>query len=128
MVDEIRNALDKHKQILESSRADTCDVYEQVYVFDPVTKTKKKTEVKVLSDIPCKLSYKNNVTSAKPDDLVSSSSKQVELFTSANVYIKAGSKIVVFRDSAEIEFSRSSEPDTHFSHKRYALEKFKGYL
>lgn len=127
MVNQIKNALSMHKEVLESSWTDTCTVYEQEYSFDPVTKTKVKQEVTKLIDIPCKLSYKS-AKSSLVGESVNTATKQAELLIGAEVEIQPGSKIVIIREGVEIEFSRSGEPDIHFSHRRYALEKFKGYL
>ena len=127
MVNQIKNALAMHKSVLESSWTDTCSVFENEYVFDQLSKTKQKTEVEKLSDIPCKLSYKS-VSSADAGILVSTATKKAELFIGSDVEIKPGSKIVVKRENTAIEFSRTGDADILYSHRRYAVEMFKGYL
>lgn len=103
-----------------------CTISEYQSVKDPITKRTTQQEVEVLSDQPCKLSYKT-VTVAGESDNVATASQSVKLFIAPELIIKPGSKITVTQNGVTNEYSQSGVPALYTNHQEVILELFKGW-
>ena len=116
---------DAIKQALQSMWEDTCAVYERQPVRQPNGTTIFQT-VLVLENVPCKLSFETlqpvNQT-ATAAQLV----QTVKLFLDVKVDIRAGSKIVVYRDDRVFEFSSSGLPGVFDYHQEIMLRPFNNW-
>lgn len=102
-----------------------CTVTEYRDQKDPITKVTRKQEIPSIIEQPCRLSYKN-ILSTKQDGapIVKQS---VKLFISPNVQIKPGSKITVTQNGITRDYQSSGEPAVYSTHQEIVLELFKGW-
>ena len=104
---------------------DTCTVTEyQEYVRD--NKSTGHTEVDVLTDVPCKLSFERLQTVGQTEsaaELV----QATKLFIDNEITIKPGSKITVYRNGRTFEYSQSGDPGVFTNHQEIPLTPFEGY-
>lgn len=123
--------LSKFRGIAESLFSGKCDVYE----YKGNTKGLiKMQEIKVLEDVPCRLSYRNNYNNTRNkasgysnNEDVSSAKQTVVLFTAPGIDIKAGSKVIITQNNRTIAYNSSGEPVVYQTHQEIALELFKGW-
>ena len=98
-------------------------MYEWRKEKDEVTKITSQKEVKVLEDVPCKLSYES-INTANQSTGACEISLSAKLFISPDVEIKAGSKIVVTQNGKTTAFSNSGEPGVFTNHQEIMLKPF----
>ena len=115
---------DTVKKALESLYEGLCSVYEYKQVKDATTQITGKKEVLVLTDIPCRLSSKSVVSSNQSEN-VNYAEKEIKLFLSKDIEIKAGSKIVVTQNGVTNAYKNSGVPAVHSNHQEIVLEIFK---
>ncbi len=113
------------RKALESMYEDTCSVFEQQKVKDPITHVTEFKEVEVYTNAKCRLSFSTIQSTSKGD--VSSLVQITKLFISPEVDIKPGSKIKVTHEGITTDFTRSGVPAIHSNHQEIVLELFKGY-
>lgn len=110
---------------------DTFDLFEQKAVKQSNFSTDFQ-EVKVLENIPCKLSF-SSVNSAMPavtpsnDGQTYSITQNIKLFCALDININAGSKIVVKSQGREFTYCKSGEPSIFATHQEVVLTVFKEY-
>lgn len=110
------------RDIYESMYESSCDVIEYKKVKNPVTKVTEFKEVTVISEQPCRLSYKSSPVSG--DGNAASITQEIKLFLSPDVIINDGSKIVVTQRGHTKTFTNSSEPMIYDNHQEIALKLF----
>lgn len=114
-----------NRQAIERLYNDTCTVKVLKYVKDPVTRVEKSTEVNLIENEKCRISF---TTIAPAENGIVSAVKQVtKLFVSPDIEIPSGSKIEVTRRGRTTEYCRSGEPAMYDSHQEIPLELFKEY-
>lgn len=111
---------------IESLYKGRCAVYEYQSVKDPVTKITTKQEVLVLTDQPCRLSFKT-ITSTSPTDGAAVVTQIVKLFIAPEIAIKPGSKITVIQNGITTDYQSSGKPATYTNHQEIVLELFQGW-
>lgn len=126
MESAIKQALAQHRDLIEQTYMDICAVYELQSVKDPETKLSSKQEVQVLESIPCKLSIQSSPQAAIQTG-AAQTTQMVKLFLNPDTQIKAGSKIIVLRDSNSYEYKRSGQAAVYNTHQVIELESFKGW-
>ena len=99
----------------------TCTIYEYQEVTDPRTHQTTSTEVAVVTDEPCRLSYQSekstNVNTGVPEVV-----QITRLFISPTITIKAGSKLVVTQHGVTNTYKRTSEPLVYTNHQEVVVE------
>lgn len=121
------------RRAVESLYDGVCDVIE----YRKVTKANKSTgfeEVTVISNQPCRLSYKAStsmslsIKSTREEDNLSSSMEQmIKLFISPDVEIKSGSKIVITQNGKTVVYKGSGQPAIYKTHQEITLDLFEGW-
>lgn len=114
------------KRAVESTYGGVCSVIERRDVRDEKTKITRKTEVAVIENQPCKLSFER-VSAAVGSETAAPLTQGAKLFVSPEITIKPGSKVVVTQNGVTTEYSSSGEPAVYFSHQEIMLELFKGW-
>lgn len=114
------------RKAIESRYTGSCTVYEYQSVKDPITKITSQQEVDVLTNQPCKLSFKN-ITSASSTDGAANITQLVKLFIAPEVTIKPGSKITVTQNGVTTDYESSGKPALYTHHQEIILELFKGF-
>ncbi|MGO0885069.1 hypothetical protein ACTPDI_20000 [Clostridioides difficile] len=106
----------KTRKAIEMLYRDKCTIVEYQPIKDPVTKRTNNKEVIVLENQPCKLSYKNIVSTT--EGKVAKIEQTIKLFISPNINIKAGSKLII----NDKEYVRSGESAIYPNHQEIILE------
>lgn len=110
---------------LEKLWTDTCTVIEyQEYI--KANKSTGHKEVAVLENQPCKLSFKL-LYAVDQTDSGAHPSQVAKLFLDNSAVINPGSKITVFHQGREFEFSNSGLPGVFSNHQEIVLVPFKGW-
>ena len=113
------------RSALERLYKGTCTIAEFQSVKDPVTKITSKQEVNVLTNHPCRLSFKN-ISSTSAGD-AATVNQIVTLFIAPEIVIKAGSKITVTQNGVTTAYTRSGQPAVYSNHQEVILQLFKGW-
>lgn len=103
-----------------------CSVIERRDVRDEKTKITRKTEVTVIENQPCKLSFES-LKAVVQTDAAAAVSQGTKLFVSPDITVNSGSKIVVEQDGVTTEYSASGEPAIYPTHQEIMLELFKDW-
>jgi len=103
-----------------------CSVYEYEQSTDEDTKITSSTEIKVLDNMPCRLSIKL-ISNTNQTDSVNIPQKVIKLILEKNVTIKAGSKIVVTQNGITEVFKSSGVTAIYSAHQEIILELFDRY-
>lgn len=123
MVD-LTKAYEAKRKALESLYDGICTIYE----YRKVKKTNKSTgfeEVAVLTDQPCRLSYKQSPNTSVSEDLSNTVVQTIELFISPDLEINSGSKIVVTQNNVTTEYAHSGKSAKYVTHQAIVLKLFK---
>ncbi|CUH95882.1 hypothetical protein P22_1968 [Propionispora sp. 2/2-37] len=119
MVNPVRKAI-------ESMYAGVCTVYEYQSIKDPVTKITSQKEVAVLTDQPCRLSFKN-ITGTSSNDGAAAVTQEIKLFIAPEVTIKPGAKLTITQNGVTADYEGSGKPAVYTHHQEIILDLFKGY-
>lgn len=114
------------RKAIESLYTGVCSILEYKEVKDEITKITSYEEVIILENQPCRISFKtipvNNET-----ETGATLHQTVKIFTSPDVVIKPGSKIIVTQNGVTTNYKNSGEPAAYSSHQEIMLELFKGW-
>ncbi len=107
----------------ESLYGGRCDIYEYQPENGIIDSSK---EVKVKSDVPCRLSYKSILSSVQSEtvDIVS---QEIKLFLSPDIEVKEGSKVVVTQNCKTETYYCSGTAAVYNSHQEIELKLERGY-
>lgn len=117
------------KDIIEKLYFDKCSVYEYEEKTDSVTHQTVGCENMIFENLPCRLSY--NKSSAENNDEcgVGTVSQSAELIISTDYDIKAGSKIVVTKQTGQtVSYKTNGVPSYYPSHQQITLELFERWV
>lgn len=119
-----KNAVVKVRKALEKGYNGTFTVTERTKVTKP-NHTTGFSDVDVLVDQPCKLSFSSNPSTS--DGSVPAIKQTVKLFFAPGITVKEGSKITVTQNGVTTAYKRSGTPAVYKSHTEITLELFEGY-
>lgn len=114
------------RKAIESLYKGKCTITEYQSVKDPVTKVTSKQEVDVLTDQPCRLSFKNISSSSAGD--AATINQIVTLFIAPEIVIKPGSKVTVTQNGITNVYQRSGQSAIYTNHQEVILELFEGWV
>lgn len=126
MVTAMQAAQKTARKAIESTYSGLVTVTEQRKVKDPVTKLTEESDVIVLENQPCKLSFEN-IKAAVQSDSAASVAQVIKLFVSPDVSIKAGSKITVTQTGITTDYACSGVPAVYPTHQEIVLDLFKDW-
>lgn len=114
------------RKAIESTYEGVCTIIERRDIQDEKTKITRKSEITVIENQPCRLSFESlNTTSQTETAAVIS--QGTKLFLPPEIVVRAGSKIVVEQDGRRAEYSMSGEPAVYATHQEIKLELFRGW-
>lgn len=114
------------RKAIESTYEGVCTIIERQDTRDEKTKITRKSEITVIENQPCRLSFESlNTTSQTETAAVIS--QGTKLFLPPEIVVRAGSKIVVEQESRKNEYSASGEPAVYATHQEIKLELFRGW-
>lgn len=111
------------RKAIESLYSGVCSIVEYVKVVDAVTKKTKLTESTVLTNQPCRLSFKN-IKSADQTEAGAALSQSVKLFIAPEIQIKPGSKITVLQNGMTTVYKNSGPVVVYNFHQEVPLVIF----
>lgn len=113
MVDVLERARALAKKAMEDIYfTEKCDVIEMQSVRDERTKISKASEIKVLENQPCKVSY-GSLNTVGQTSTGATNRQIVKLFISPDITIKPGSKVVVGQNAYKASGVPAVYTDTH---------------
>lgn len=112
----------KVKSALELLYIGTADVYEKTQSTDAETHRTGSTPTRVLTAIPCRLSFSQNPPTTAGD--AAQVLQTVKLFFDPSYTIKAGSKIEVTQNGVTTAYKHSGVEAVYSTHKEIVLELF----
>lgn len=119
-----KNAVVKVRKALEQGYDGTFTVTEHKKVTKP-NHTTGFSDVKVLVDQPCRLSFSSNPSASNGD--IAEINQTVKLFFAPEITIKEGSKITVTQNGVTTAYKQSGTPAVYDTHKEILLELFRGW-
>jgi hypothetical protein len=114
----------KVRKALEKGYIGTFTVTEHQKVIKP-NHTTGFSDVDVLVDQPCRLSFSSN-PSAKDGD-VAEINQTVKLFFAPEIKVKEGSKVTVTQNGVTTAYKQSGTPAVYQTHTEILLELFRGW-
>lgn len=121
-----QTVLVKARQAKESLYDAICTITE----WQKVQKENKSTgfqEVIVLTDQPCRLSFKTINSTQQTETGASAVTQVTKLFLAPEIKVKPGSKLTVTQNGVTTEYKNSGEPAVYSTHQEIILELFKGW-
>ena len=119
-----KNTVVKVRKALEKGYTGTFTVTEHQKVRK-ANKTTGFSDVDVLVDQPCRLSFSSSPSSTDGD--VSEINQTVKFFFAPDIKVKEGSKITVMQNGITTEYKQSGTPAYYPTHTEILLELFKGW-
>ena len=98
-------------------------VFEYLPTKDEETGITSHSEVEVMTNIPCRLSYSDD-TAAAESNAVTENVQKIKVFFAPGIYIKPGSKLLIQQHGAIAEYKSSGAPKVYSSHTEVNLEYF----
>ena len=127
MVNTLTAAQKAARKAIESTYAGRCSIYERRDLRDEKTKiTRKKEEVLVVENQPCKLSFEK-LNAVFQTDAAAKQAQGTKLFIAPEIEVKPSSKIVVEQNGVTTAYSASGVPAVYLSHAEIMLELFEGW-
>lgn len=118
-------AWDRARAMIEETYDGICSVYVYGSTVDPETHITHKGETLIYEDIPCRISFKNNnLNDSQPTETAAKPVQKIKLFTSPDVNIPKGSKIIVTQNTVTQTYKSSGEPMMYYTHQEIILEIF----
>ena len=127
MVNTIKAAQKAARKAIEATYFGLLTVTEHKKVKDEVTKLTKWSDVVVLEDCPCRLSFEK-IQAAVQSDSTDGIAQITKLFVSPDVKIKAGSKLTVTQDNVTTDYTRSGVPAVYSTHQEIIVDLFKEWV
>ena len=106
---------------IESLYAGRCDIISQQEVFDPVTKQTGFKDVTVVSQQPCRLSFKS-ITAVQEGSGAAKVTQVIKVFMAPEIEVRAGSRLVITQNGKTAEYKASGEPALYSGHQEIILE------
>ncbi len=121
MVKALERARKAARQALEAEYEGLCTIIEYKDDTDDDTGLSGQSEVIVLEEAPCKLSFEKT-EAASQKGMVAAVAQGVKLFLAPGIKVEAGSKIVVTQNGVTSEYQRSGVPAVYHTHQEILLE------
>lgn len=116
----------KARKAIESLYDGRCTITEH----QKVKKENKSTgfqDVVVLTDEPCRLSFKTVNNTNQTDTGASTVVQIAKVFIAPEIHVKPGSKLTITQNHVTTEYKSSGEPAFYSTHQEIVLELFKGW-
>lgn len=109
--------------VIETLYQGRMTVIEYQPVKNPETGLTSRTEVEVMADIPCRLSYSESPVIAGGN--VAENIQRIKVFFAPNITVRPGSKLIIRQNGTEAAYQSSGVPKVYASHAEVELEYFK---
>ena len=119
-----KNAVVRVRKALEKGYTGVFTVTEHQKIRKP-NKTTGFSDVDVLVDQPCRLSFSSSPSATNGD--VAEINQTVKLFFAPEIEVKEGSKITVTQNGVTTAYKQSGTPAHYPTHQEILLELFKGW-
>ncbi len=115
----------KMRKAVEALYDGVCTITE----YQKIKKENKSTafsEVVVLTDQPCRMSYKT-VSPTSQTDTANTVTQTITVYMSPDVVVKPGSKLTITQHGVTSEYKSSGKPAVYSSHQEIPLVLFDGW-
>lgn len=127
MVNAIRAARAAARSALETAYYEgSCTIVEYRDVTDTRSKLTRQSEITVVENQPCKLSFER-LNTVVQTDTAATLTQATKLFLSPEIEVNGGSKIIVTWMGKTESFSCSGKPAVYPTHQEIMLEPFRGW-
>lgn len=126
MVKAMKAARKAARRAQEATYEGVCTIIEYRYEKDAKTKLSEETEVIVIEDQPCKLSFEK-LDAVIQTETAATAAQGIKLFLAPEVEVNSGSKIVVTQNGVTGEYSASGKAAVYPTHQEVVLEVFRGW-
>lgn len=116
--------VNRNRKAIELLYSDKCTILAYQLDKNEINKRTTQKEVPVILDQPCRLTYKNIISSSVEDN-VTSIKQVVKLIIAPEITIDPGAKIIVTHKGTNTEYARSGVPAVYTNHQEVVLELFK---
>ena len=123
MVTAMESAYRAARKAIESTYSGVVTVTEHQKVKDPVTKLTEDSDVVVLENQPCKLSFES-IKAAVQSNSAAAIAQITKLICSPDVSIKPGSKLTVTQAGVTTDYACSGVPAVYPTHQEVILDLF----
>ena len=116
----------KARKAIESLYDGKCTITEH----QKVKKENKSTgfqDVVVLTDEPCRLSFKTINNTNQTNTAASAVVQITKVFLAPEIQVKPGSKLTITQNDVTTEYQSSGKPAFYSTHQEIVLELFKGW-
>ena len=111
---------------IESLYEGKCDIIEYKGIFDEVSGQTRNSEVVVLENQPCRLSYNSRTSGhAAGGGVQTNVSQVIKLFLPPEIKVLPGSKIIVTQNDVTTAYNHSGQPAVYSTHQEIPLELYK---
>lgn len=124
MVSAIESARKAARKAQEQLYDGICTVTEYRKVKDEKTKLSGMSDVVVLEEQPCRISF-SKVSQAIQSESTENITQSIKLFISPDVIIQPGSKITATQNGVTTVYRSSGVPAVYATHQEIMLELFK---
>lgn len=117
----------KARKAIESLYDGKCTIIEH----QKIKKENKSTgfqDVVVLTDEPCRLSFKTINNTNQTDTAASAVVQITKVLLAPEIQVKPGSKLTITQNDVTTEYKSSGEPAFYSTHQEIVLELFKGWV
>lgn len=121
MVKAVQAALEAARKAQESMYPGVMTVTEYRKERDEGTKLTTGSDVVVLENQPCRLSFET-LKSAQQTDAAASITQVIKLFLAPGMHIRPGSKVTVTQDGVTMAYRCSGVPAVYPTHQEVILE------
>ena len=108
------------RKAIESTYTGFCTIVERRDVKDEKTKITRKSEISVIENQPCKLSFES-IKAVVQTETAAAVAQSTKLFIAPEIKVNSGSKIVVEQNGVKTAYAASGEPAVYFSQIEYML-------
>ena len=126
MVKQIQAAQKAARKAIEATYFGTLTVTELQKVKNEKSKLMEESEVVVLQDQPCRLSFEKLQTAIQSES-AAAVAQTTKLFVSPDIEIKPGSKITVTQAGVTTDYQCSGIPAVYQTHQEIILDLFEDW-
>lgn len=119
----MNKAVQAARKAIENTYQGVFSITERKKVKDEKSKQTSYTDVLILENQPCRLSFEN-IANAEPSETAVKVTQVIKLFISPDIIIKPNSKITVTQDNITTDYKSSGIAAVYLTHQEIILELF----
>nr|DAG33659.1 MAG TPA: head closure knob [Caudoviricetes sp.] len=126
IADAIKQARSLARKALEETYDGRCTVVKHQKMKNPDTKITAETDVIVLEDIPCRLSY-SSISAVDQTETAAKTAQVTKLFLSPDLVVESGARVMVTQSGTTRDYEASGVPAVYPTHQEIVLKLSERY-